>query len=82
MAAVAQVTLYTRPECHLCEEALATLERLRRRYPHEVRTINITTDPALLERYRHRIPVLVAGGHEYAAPLSPAMVEKALESAQ
>jgi len=31
-----RATLYAKPGCHLCEQALGELERLRRRYPHEL----------------------------------------------
>ena len=79
MAAVPQLTLYTKPDCHLCEEALATLERLGRRYPHALQTVDITSDPSLLERFRYRIPVLVIGGSEFGAPLTPSILQQALE---
>jgi glutaredoxin len=79
MAAVPHLTLYTKPECHLCEEALATLERLCRRYPHDLQTVDITSDPSLLERYQYRIPVLAVDGSEYAAPLTPSILRQALE---
>jgi hypothetical protein len=78
MAALPTLTLYMKPECHLCEETLAVLERLRRRYPHELRTVDISADPTLLERYRHRIPVLAVGGSEYSTPLTPSIVQQAL----
>jgi glutaredoxin len=82
MAAVPQITLYTKPECHLCAEALEALERLRRRYPHELHAVDITAEPALLERYRDRIPVLAVGGREYSAPLTPSVLRRALEQAR
>jgi hypothetical protein len=72
------LTLYLKPECHLCEEALTDLRRLADRYPHDLQTVDITTDPVLLQRYGERIPVLVVHGREYAAPLSPTVLERAL----
>ena len=50
------VTLYSRPGCHLCEEARAVLERARGRAPFEIDEINIETDDVLHARYLERIP--------------------------
>ena len=73
--------LYTKPDCHLCEAALDELRRLQARYPHQLETVDITADPLLMQRYAERVPVLEVGGAEYSAPLSRAMLERALRSA-
>ena len=75
------LTLYSKPDCHLCAEAEAELRRLARRYPHQLQTVDITQDPVLLQRYAERVPVLVVQGREYPAPLSAAVLERALRSA-
>ncbi|MCA1646502.1 MAG: glutaredoxin family protein [Chloroflexi bacterium] len=74
-------TLFTRPGCHLCEDATAHLERLRRRYPHQLRQVDITADANLLRQYGERIPVLAIAGREYDAPLPAAVLERALRAA-
>jgi glutaredoxin len=74
------LTLYSKPGCHLCEQAEADLRRLARRHPHQLQKVDITQDPVLLARYGERIPVLVIEGREYPAPLSAAMLERALRS--
>ncbi len=74
------VTLFLKPGCHLCEDAVAELSRLQRRYPHQLETIDITNDPVLVERYGERIPVLRVGQREYAAPLMRPLLERALQS--
>jgi glutaredoxin len=62
---VKTVTLYSRPGCHLCEEAKATLHRLQaERAAFEVHEINIETDDALHARYLERIPVIALDGEE------------------
>ncbi len=59
------VTLYSRPGCHLCEEAKATLHRLQaERAAFEVDEINIEADDALHARYLERIPVIALDGEE------------------
>ncbi len=78
MTALPLVKLYSKPDCHLCEQAEALLARLRPRLPHQVEKLDIQSDPALFERYRYSIPVLVVGDREYAAPLDEALVARAL----
>jgi hypothetical protein len=51
---------------------------LRNQYPHQLETVDITADPALLARYQDTIPVVAVGGREYAAPLDPATLARAL----
>ncbi|HEY6890321.1 MAG TPA: glutaredoxin family protein [Solirubrobacter sp.] len=59
------VTLYSRPGCHLCEEAKATLHRLQaERAPFALDEINIEADDALHARYLERIPVIALDGEE------------------
>jgi uncharacterized membrane protein/glutaredoxin len=53
-----RVTLYTKPDCHLCEDVLTILDRLTPQYGLEVTEVNILDDMALYEAYRHEIPVL------------------------
>jgi glutaredoxin len=58
------VTLYSRPGCHLCDEARSALERLRRRVAFTLEEIDITADDALHRRYLERIPVVALAGEE------------------
>ncbi len=58
------VTLYGRPGCHLCEDALAVLERVRARHDFRLEIVDIESDDALLLAYLERIPVVAVDGHE------------------
>jgi hypothetical protein len=52
------VTVYTRPGCHLCEQALEDLKERRSELPpFELREVNIEHDEALHRAYLERIPV-------------------------
>ncbi|WP_404337158.1 glutaredoxin family protein [Planococcus rifietoensis] len=51
-------TLYTRPNCGLCEEAKSALTLLQEDYPIDFREINIEEDEQLHEQYMLMIPVL------------------------
>jgi glutaredoxin len=61
---MATVTLYGRPGCHLCDDALLVLERVRAEAPFELRTVNIEDDDALFRAYLERIPVVSLDGEE------------------
>jgi glutaredoxin len=58
------VVLYGRPECHLCDDARAILERVQADTPFELVERNIETDENLLRRYLERIPVVEIAGEE------------------
>ena len=58
------VTLYSRPGCHLCDEARESLQRVQTRAPFTLREVDITTDDELHKRYLERIPVVSVGGDD------------------
>jgi glutaredoxin len=55
------VTLYTRPGCHLCDEAKSAIVPLLREFGAALREVNIDNDPVLQERYGWDIPVIFIG---------------------
>jgi hypothetical protein len=58
---VTQWTVLSRYECSLCEQLLRELaEELSPAGASQVRVIDIDQDPALVRKYGHRIPVLLA----------------------
>ena len=56
------VTLYTRPGCHLCDDARAALHKLKAQVEFEIHEVNIETDDALHAAYLERIPVICLDG--------------------
>ncbi len=61
----AEITLYARPDCHLCDEARSGLERLRAEgLEFEFREIDIDTEEKLLRTHLERIPVIEVNGTE------------------
>jgi glutaredoxin len=58
------ITVYAKPDCHLCDDALAILRRVRTGTPFEIVEVDITTDDALHVRYLERIPVVALDGEE------------------
>jgi glutaredoxin len=61
-----EVTLYTRPGCHLCEEAKTAIASLLGEFGAALREVNIEEDPVLEERYGWDIPVIFIGARKAA----------------
>jgi glutaredoxin len=61
---VSVVTVYSKPDCHLCEQAIAELRPLQAEYGFELVEFDITTDDALHRAYFERIPVIAIDGEE------------------
>ena len=61
-----EITLYTRPGCHLCEEAKAAIEPLVAEFGARLREVNIDEDRDLTDRYGWDIPVLFVGARKVA----------------
>jgi glutaredoxin len=61
----ARVTLYTRPGCHLCDDARSVVERVCTDLGEQYDEVDITGDPALLERFTEEIPVTFVDGRQH-----------------
>ena len=59
-----KVIIYSRPGCHLCDEAKAAIKRAGCADRFVLEEINIESDEALLSKYRHDIPVITIDGVE------------------
>jgi glutaredoxin len=59
-----RIEIYSRPGCHLCDEAKEVIERVGRRVPFNVSVINIDNDPALEKLYGEQIPVVFINGNK------------------
>lgn len=59
-----ELTIYSRSQCHLCEEMVTALAPYHARYEFELRRVDIDGDLALIERYAARVPVLTRGDTE------------------
>ena len=59
------LTLYSRPACHLCDEAREKILGLRSEgLRFELREVDIESDDRLLRRHLERIPVVALDGVE------------------
>lgn len=75
------VTLYMRPDCHLCEQAKADLNALQEKHPHQLVEIDIDSDPALQKAYLVEIPVIEAGPYVLKAPFDKQKLSMTLGAA-
>lgn len=56
------VTIYSKPGCHLCEEAKANILAAGCNDDFILKEVNIEEDAYLKERYRFDIPVILING--------------------
>lgn len=63
---MARLDFYTRKDCHLCDEALAVLSRIRRRHPFELNLIDLDTEAPADKRqaYDWEVPVIELDGRK------------------
>ena len=57
---MARITLYGRPDCHLCDDARQVLVRVGEPFDE----VDIESDDELFKRYLERIPVVAVDGRE------------------
>jgi glutaredoxin len=61
----ARVTLYSRPGCHLCDDARTVIERVCAELGESYDEVDIDADEALLARYADEIPVTLVDGKQH-----------------
>lgn len=65
-----RLTIYSKPGCHLCDEMKSAVRRVLSKRTDEpaisVDEIDISGDPALIDRYGLEIPVLLIDGKKAA----------------
>jgi glutaredoxin len=59
-----KVVIYSRPGCHLCEEAKAAMRQASCAGEYTLDEVNIESDPDLMRIYKHDIPVITFNGVE------------------
>ncbi len=57
-----EVIIYSRPDCHLCDEAKAVIKRVAARIPLNIREVNIDNDPDARAKFHEEIPVIFIDG--------------------
>ena len=74
------LTIYTGPNCHLCEQAKAILYPLLTEKGWNLLQVNIQDDELLKEKYGVRIPVVaLPNGEEKGWPFTAAQIARMLD---
>ena len=60
----AHVIVYSRPGCHLCDEARTTIQNAGCSERFTLEEINIESDDELLRKFKYDIPVVTIDGVE------------------
>ncbi len=76
------VTLYTRKECHLCDETKEELISLQEEIPHELVEVDIDGSRDLLVAYGFDIPVVEVGPYKLKAPITRQELKMTLGAAR
>jgi glutaredoxin len=58
------MTVYSKPDCHLCVDAIEVLRALQREFDFDLEELDITADERLHKAYFERIPVIDLDGEE------------------
>jgi glutaredoxin len=66
LASLRDITIYSRPGCHLCEEAKAQIAPLLKEFSARLTEIDIDADPDLRARYDYDVPVIFLGARKAA----------------
>ena len=83
MADKPHVVFYTKPGCHLCEEALREIARAGCAGQFTFEEVNIISDPELQRRYATEIPVvLIDGTHAFKYRLTAEDFKRAIHKAE
>ena len=62
MTAAARVLVYTRPGCHLCDDACEVVDRVAMDLGVGWQTVDITGDEELTRRWGEYVPVVLVDG--------------------
>jgi glutaredoxin len=82
LAGPRDVTLYSRPGCHLCDDAKAQIAPLLREFGARLTEINIDEDADLRARYDYDVPVIFLGARKAAKHrVDPAQFRRQLRDA-
>jgi predicted thioredoxin/glutaredoxin len=71
--------VYTRQQCCCCHKALDVLEAASKLHGFTIETIDVDSDPGLVEKYGEWVPVvLVDGKLRFRGKVEPVLLERLL----
>jgi glutaredoxin len=82
MSTAARITLYSKPGCHLCDDARRVIDVVCEELGTSYDEVDITTSPELMDAYGEQIPVTFVDGRQHDFwRVDPARLRKALAGA-
>jgi glutaredoxin len=76
------LVVYTRPGCHLCEEAWRYLQGQQRRYSFTLEERDVDAEPELAGQYGEWVPVVAVNGKvRFRGRINPVLLERLLHAA-
>ena len=60
-----RITLYSRPGCHLCDDARAVIEAVCAELGESYTELSIDDDPVLADKFANEIPVTFVDGRQH-----------------
>jgi uncharacterized membrane protein len=76
-----EVTLYSRKDCHLCDQAKGDLEAIQAQIPHQLVIIDVDSSDDLRRAYGSLVPVIEVGPYRLKAPFSQQELQMTLGAA-
>lgn len=72
-------TVYNRRECCCCHTAIALLNEAKRKHRFHLKTIDVDSDPSLVEAYGLSVPVVTLNGKvRFRGVVNPLLLERLL----
>jgi glutaredoxin len=74
------IVMYTRPGCHLCEEAWELLKRFQTRYGFQLDAKDVDSNPALADLHGDWVPVVTIDGKvRFRGQINEVLLKRLLE---
>jgi uncharacterized membrane protein len=77
-----QVRLYSRKDCHLCDQARTDLAGLNTEIPHQLEEVDVDQEPGIRRAFGELVPVVVVGPYKLKAPFNQEDLKITLRAAQ
>jgi uncharacterized membrane protein len=76
-----EVTLFSRTDCHLCDQAKEQLDDLQSKVPHKLLVVDVDQKEQLRKKYGFEVPVVEIGPYTLRAPFTKTDLEVTLNAA-
>lgn len=75
-----RVEIYSRQDCHLCDEAKSAVAQATADLSVEILETDVDTNPLLCERFGHEVPVVFVDGRKaFKFRVDPARLRRRIE---